>query len=709
MWWRRFIFCSKHFLLGFLGLSCGLLLEEAYANPIQAPNALALRVDFRVRKALMEASAESGCKDGLPCDVSADAADSKRRIPVFVADPIGASGLDADAWQKLDWRFVWAQLSDVARWADAGAILRFAATHRPFLERSLLEIGLGGLQDDFVPQVQPLSADGALEASEPTDGSGVLIGIVDTGIDLSHPAFTRLGGGSRIVAVWDQNGSGLTPKKADLGEQDYGLLCTQKVIESETCPLKDPLGHGTHVAGIAAGSGLVQGVAPGADLAMVRSDQFTRLADAINFLLGLAKRRHQPVVINLSVGGQYGPHDGQTPLEIFVDRRLGPGRLMVVAAGNDGGQKQHLGIDLDRDWQRSAWLGAFAAGAGPSRAEFWHTANADATFGLEYWDLDGNQMLQERIVWRDADTDVQLDTFAVGVNRMRTVRWTREYLPEHKRFRVEIAIGPEQAISTNGDTSLPELLPGLFVVAAKGSGRVDAWLQHDTAANVKVRFGVPLLFADPQALKLQSSGWLSGDSRHTIAVPATAASVVSVGSYTVASTWSSAVFGEQALGFAPLGELASYSSKGPAIDPAHAGTKPDVVAPGGVIISARAQSAPSGPQIVDTHRQAMQGTSMAAPHVTGVLALALQRRPDLDPKHAREMIAASARQDAAVGLNTPNAEWGHGKLNAEAALAWLEAADWGCQGGALGDGGVAALFLCLLTRHLRRKWKPNEV
>jgi len=133
-----------------------------------------------------------------------------------------------------------------------------------------------------------------------------------------------------VLAVWDQDGAGSAP----LGFA-YGHACDRERIVLGRCDLDDPIGHGTHVAGIAAGAHVLPGIAPEASIVMVRSRNFTRLADAVRFIFNTADVYDRPAVVNLSVGGHYGPHDGRTALEDYLENALGPGRLMVAAAGND--------------------------------------------------------------------------------------------------------------------------------------------------------------------------------------------------------------------------------------------------------------------------------------------------------------------------------------------------------------------------------------
>src|SRR5262249_35132511 len=143
-----------------------------------------------------------------------------------------------------------------------------------------------------------------------------------------------------------------------------------------------------------------------------------------------------------------------------------------------------------------------------------------------------------------------------------------------------------------------------------------------------------------------SLGWVSGDGQETIAVPASGKSVIAVGAYATRNTWVSEDDGTQRIAGLGIGTLASYSSVGPTAAPNLTGLKPHLTPPGSVIISARARSVPFGPDVVDDERVIMQGTSMAAPHVAGVIALMLEADPKLSPGDVRRIFAATARADS---------------------------------------------------------------
>lgn len=122
-------------------------------------------------------------------------------------------------------------------------------------------------------------------------GKGVIIGVVDSGIDPKHPAFA-----GRILRIWDQTLPGPGVKEGDYGAEFTGAQLTVS---------QDTQGHGTHVAGIAAGADATYaGVAPEAELVIVKSDlQDAHIADGVRYLFRVARDLGRPVVVNLSLGG----------------------------------------------------------------------------------------------------------------------------------------------------------------------------------------------------------------------------------------------------------------------------------------------------------------------------------------------------------------------------------------------------------------------
>ncbi|MBN2088151.1 S8 family serine peptidase [candidate division KSB1 bacterium] len=182
----------------------------------------------------------------------------------------------------------------------------------------------------------------------------VLIGIVDTGIDLNHPAFKTADGLSRVLCLWDQTEN--TPAKFP-DSFDYGTYWTETDIFIGSCTSKDTDGHGTHVAGCAAqyfhptqGAEKDYSGSTQSNLIVVKTDLSSiHILDAVYFIILRAQEIGKPVVINLSMGNQLGPHDGTDPITAAIDYFAGQNNLIVRSAGNDGGAYIHDDVNADAD------------------------------------------------------------------------------------------------------------------------------------------------------------------------------------------------------------------------------------------------------------------------------------------------------------------------------------------------------------------------
>lgn len=202
------------------------------------------------------------------------------------------------------------------------------------------------------------------------DGTGILIAVLDSGITYARPEFRRADGSTRILALWDQS---LEPREglpgppegfyegAEFDESRINLALAQSDANGrfEVVPSLDVSGHGTAVAGIASGQGttlndfgVYRGVAPAAELIVVKlgsgtsdSGGYSQTADimrAVTYVLRKAGEFGRPLVINLSFGNTYGPHDGSSLLERFLDNAAEIGRTAIcVGSGNEGNSAGH--------------------------------------------------------------------------------------------------------------------------------------------------------------------------------------------------------------------------------------------------------------------------------------------------------------------------------------------------------------------------------
>ena len=234
--------------------------------------------------------------------------------------------------------------------------------------------------------VTDISVGHVTQATPPTfsgdTGAGTVVGVVDTGVDITNQDFMT-SQGTRIVDLWDQpacpvpqevNGPYSCPvQPANSQGYTYGAECSQSMLESGTCGIQfqeeccgrvfsygatceDPIagafpnqlpeedcdGHGTDVAGIAASNGRAApagtyiGVAPSADLVIVKSDDsLSDVIDGVAYVFKVAAARGEPASVNLSLGTNEGPHDGTDMFESMLDALTGPGKLLSVSGGNE--------------------------------------------------------------------------------------------------------------------------------------------------------------------------------------------------------------------------------------------------------------------------------------------------------------------------------------------------------------------------------------
>ncbi len=528
----------------------------------------------------------------------------------------------------------------------------------PRLDRVRSVLGVDAIHAGEAPQVAPYT------------GRSVLIGAVDLTLDVGHRAFFA-GSRSRVVALWDQDGSGAPPAGFD-----YGGVCTAAQIDAGRCPHAVYHDHGTGVLAIAGGSRLVgtpyYGVAPGADLAFVNlgglggaddfDDWFTgALCDGVAYLFSLADQRGQPAVVNLSMGTHAGPHDGSSLGDRCLDNLVGPGRIVVAAAGNEGAPLPHY------DTQEPVWVHASgSAGATPERIGFrlgdqvalgeamqvwFEEPFAAATVRVGVRTAAGQEATTTLVTLDDAVAELELSFDGVALGPLFVL--TDQAPSGDRAFEVLVV---------DGDEDSAEEALGWFVEIAD-TGPFDAYLDVNAGGG----------FVEPE----RSAG-VALDGRRSIGFPATAAGVIAVGSSVSRASWR-AVDGAKLEAYdvvtgesLELGALSAFSSRGPTRDPERTGPKPDCVAPGEMVASALPASmvADTPVEVIVTERPAYYaigaGTSQSAPAAAGVIALLLERDPSLDPAAVRALLRATSRLPAGVAPDGP--DWGLGLVDARAAL-----------------------------------------
>jgi subtilisin family serine protease len=472
-------------------------------------------------------------------------------------------------------------------------------------------------------------------------GAGVIVGFVDTGIDTTHPDFTFPNGTTKILYVWDQTTSGRPPSGFN-----YGYECTSADIEAKTCPEKDTFGHGTHVAGIAISSGMATGnytgVAPGASIIFVKSgyqvcngDSWTfdtnQILDGVNYMVRKAASLRMRLVVSLSLGGNIGAHDGTDPFERALDAFVKVGTPIVVAAGNAAEDQDHIDGQISQGQNTTFQL------------EFKQTT-VDVAIDVWYSPLDQFSATLHAPDGRSYPVVTVPGGVVTSLGQLNT---TVASFPNGNELYVEV----------NSTNPLPLDGWSVSLVANQvhSQGFWNAWTDSSTCTF-------------PGSVFLPGNGYMV-DSKDTIGIPGTAVDVVTVGSYITKTSWvgmDGNIYGSTDLS---PGEISSFSSLGPTRD---GYTKPDIVAPGEVIVSARSSSISQTPSDPDRYHRVLAGTSMATPHVAGTIALMLQYAPNLLAIDIPEILRQTARLDSHTGLVTDgSAAWGFGKLDARTATGFF--------------------------------------
>lgn len=463
-------------------------------------------------------------------------------------------------------------------------------------------------------------------------GKGVIVAIVDTGVDFRNPDFITVDKQgrplSRLLYLWDtrsqafdQGKGGTRPPLAYPNGASMGTLYTQAQLTAElraSRPVVDTTdadGHGTKCAGVAAGNGRnapgrqeVLGVAPEADLIAVCGHSGLLLNAIVDWLDKV--RGNRPLVLSHSMGGQWGGHDGMLVRERALSARFPAetkGRALVISAGNEGTRDSHAVLDL-----RPGAPGSLLA---------WKVPEGGTSLRL-YVDAPSPDDL--RIVNRNGQT---VDTSRIA--------WSP--------YRGSGQILIQCPLKSDGQ---------MLFSSAKGRRiRIDAYLGVSQGD--------------------ENGAFTTAVTREAlVGTPGTTDHAITVGAY----IWNEhfdyqgkACTMPNACDGTPLriGDIACYSSPGFSRS---GEVKPDLAAPSDYFTASLAKTA-SGegvgkPGFVDTSGNyvSFNGTSAATPYVAGVIALLFQKNPRLDLGTLRALLATHVTRDGFTG-RTPNPNWGHGKLD----------------------------------------------
>ena len=456
-------------------------------------------------------------------------------------------------------------------------------------------------------------------------GKGTLIGIVDSGIDYENAEFRNEDGTTRIVSLWDQSVNGRPPAGYLAGTEytreqiDAALATEDKEVRRQMVKTSDVSGHGTAVAGIAAGNGRgsegrrFRGAAPEAELIIVKMGapreggfpRTTELMRGVDYIVRKAVELRRPVAINISFGNTYGSHDGTSLVERFLNDIADMWKNVIcIGSGNEGASAGHVSGKVRRQISETVELAV---------------QQREPALSIQIW----KSYVDEMGVSVISPSGRQAGPFYEFLGAQRYILGDTElliYYGEPKPYSVKqeiyLSLLPGKQYIESGVWKIV-LTPGRIV-----DGEYQMWLPTQSSLNMGTAF-------------------LQPNSMSTLTIPSTASLAVTVAAYD-ARTFS----------------YADFSGRGPAgMYEGENVLKPDIAAPG-VRVTA---PVPGGGY------QSFSGTSFAAPFVTGSAALLMEwgivrgNDPYLYGEKVKAYLRKGAKQLAGYE-RWPNALLGYGAL-----------------------------------------------
>ena len=533
-------------------------------------------------------------------------------------------------------------------------------------------------------------------------GRGVVVGMIDVGIDFNHINFLDNNGNNRIVRVYmpcDSTGTAPVVNGMELPGSEYTTPEQIRMLTTDDSTMY----HGTHTTGTAAGSYLTNGyngVATGAQIVACGMPENSltdvNVANSITYIFDYADKVGLPAVINMSIGDHVGAHDGTSTLCRLFDEVSGPGRICVVSAGNDGNMPMNIRKKLGENDSLATFLNNWYSRE-PMRgySSMWSRSSQRHTVDLEIWDIKDKIMLHHL----DIPSTAELDSVYM--------------------------------VSSESDSIFAKYFTGelYFVCTIEDNGLFHSLVETNYSNIDRSRYRLGLVIkasagetlmgwcgGQPVYSKSGFNGWTGGTvgSGCTVSDLATADSVISVGAYCSNNSFVMMDGNTTTIGDCNPYDIAYFSGFGPDVRNKQ---RPDLVAPGYMVASSvsRYVEAFNNPaNVVDqvtiddtSYPYGLEGgTSMSTPVVSGAVALWLEIDPNLSPSSLREIMEATCYKDSFVDYG-PAKKWGYGKLDIEAGVKYLITR---LNGDVNGDSYVSAaditclydILLGISNKHIQR-------
>lgn len=541
-------------------------------------------------------------------------------------------------------------------------------TRLKYIEYLEMDRPIGMFMDKARMHANIDSANAGYQLPLPLSGKNVVVGIIDAGFEYMHPSFYDTSGvRSRVKLIWEQKKQGTPPSGFAYGNEIRDTSAMRDSI------IDTPFSHGTHVGGIAAGSGIgsdsneLRGIAFESDLVFVgirpeksewTSTGMGSIIDGTKYIYDYAKSVGKPAVVNLSWGGSVGPNDGSSLFAQALASLTGPGKLFVTSAGNNGGDQLHLFKSFS---PTDSLIHSFH--------DFGITVDGTNRTWIDIWGEPNEAFCVQVALWRGSDSSNHTD-------------W---YCLDDKNHQLQL-------VDRFGDTCLinlsarksdyngrPHMLLDVYSKASdifsikissqKGDVHVWSYIVHEYVG-YSGRFKT-----------FPRWGNMEGDDKYVMGAVSCANHAITVGAFSAKPVFTN--YRDQSVSLESIGkegEITSFSSKGPTTN--HR-VKPNIAAPGMLIASGIDKHddnySPQGSRASFLAKNIQfngeefwyaysMGTSMSSPVVAGIVALMLEVKPELYPAQAQSIIDKTAILDSFTTQNPDSSIWGRGKINGYAAI-----------------------------------------
>lgn len=342
-------------------------------------------------------------------------------------------------------------------------------------------------------------------------GQGVIVATIDSGLDIYNNDFRNPDGTTRLLSLWDQSISGNPPDGYFLGSE-YDETKLNELLESAVpifpVPGEDISGHGTAVMGVAAGNGSnsegrYSGVAPLSQLIAVKLaptieggfPRTTQLMQGVDYAIRKGLEYGMPVVVNLSFGNNYGPHNNSFLLEQFLNDISNYWKnVIVVGSGNEGDGRTHAALTLNRGEIRTVRL---------------TVGENEPSLNLQLW-KNYADTISITVVSPSGQIYIvplnQPDTHRTTLDNTRLLLYVGEPSPYSQSQELYIEFIPDGNYIAAGEWRFT--ITGINII----SGEINLWLPGKDVIGL-------------------NTGFLQPESELTLTVPSTAQKVITVGAY----------------------------------------------------------------------------------------------------------------------------------------------------------------------------------